>query len=67
MTYWRIQLLSRDPATALQKAVQCLAAGYIGLDAGRERDGAVKEFHLLVNEMRAGDPLLVISRHFSIY
>lgn len=75
MTYWRMQLHPDDRSRAIHRTVECLSAGYIGLDFDVPigdmtllRTDALpprhRHYHAFCSKMAVGDRVLLFAHHF---
>lgn len=75
MAYWRMQLHPAAPGEATRHAVECLGAGFVGLDfaadvgdltqASKDKlPEGQRDYLLFANEMTEGDQVLVIVHHY---
>ena len=75
MTYWRMQLHPSESRGAIKHTVECLSAGYIGLDFSADVPDLLtvgqgelpenqKNYWAFAHEMVAGDRVLLFAHHF---
>jgi hypothetical protein len=75
MAYWRMQLHPSESAGAIKHTVECLSAGYIGLDFATdvpdlktipqsELPGNQRNYWSFAHEMQIGDRVLLFTHHF---
>ena len=75
MTYWRMQLHPDESVGAIRHTVECLSAGYIGLDFATDvpdmltvRQDELPEnqrnYWAFAHEMAVGDHVLLFAHHF---
>lgn len=74
-TYWRMQLHPADPSESTKCCVESLAAGFIGLDFGKDvgdlrkadltaLPSGQRDYKDFATRMRRGDLVLVMAHHF---
>jgi hypothetical protein len=77
MTYWRMQLHPSESEGAVRHTVECLSAGYIGLDfsqpvpdlltVGQEALPATqRNYWGFAHEMEIGDRVLLFAHHYPV-
>lgn len=75
MAYWRMQLHPDKPDQAIKHSIQCLAAGYIGLDFGQNVGDLMtinqddlptnkRDYWVFAHNIRINDLVLIIVHHF---
>ena len=75
MTYWRMQLHPSESGGAIRHTVECLSAGYVGLDFAADvpdmktiSQAALpenqKNYWAFAHEMEVGDWVLLFAHHF---
>ena len=75
MTYWRMQLHPSEPEGAIKYTVECLSAGYVGLDFAEDipdmrtitqsqLPDSQKNYWAFADEMKAGDWILLFAHNF---
>lgn len=75
MTYWRMQLHPSESGGAIKHTVECLSAGYIGLDfvvdvpdlttiKQSELPDNQRNYWTFAHEMQRGDRVLLFTHHF---
>lgn len=75
MSYWRMQLHPSDPGFAVEHTITSLAAGFIGLDFGRDVGNLLllrkdqlpaghQDYWDFAHKMRRGDVVLIVVHHF---
>lgn len=77
MTYWRMQIHPDEAESAIRHSVECLSAGYIGLDFQVDVPDMLtvttdalppnkRDFALFATEMQVDDRVLVFAHHFPL-
>jgi len=75
MTYWRMQLHPNESGGAIKHTVECLSAGYIGLDFSADVPDLLmvgqdalpenqRNYWAFAHEMAVGDRVLLFAHHF---
>lgn len=77
MTYWRMQLHPSESVGAIKCTVECLSAGYIGLDFAVDVPDLMtvaqsnlpknqRNYWAFAHEMKVGDRVLLFAHHFPL-
>jgi hypothetical protein len=77
MTYWRMQLHPSESEGAIRHTVECLSAGYVGLDFESDVPDMLsvpkeslpqsqRNYWAFAHEMAVGDRVLLFAHHFPL-